>query len=644
MTKEDLIILVDDSLKIIECTISQCNFLLDTTIEQENSAFNNVKIARNFTNQIKKDLIDDIIPTSYYSIISNYMEEMGLKHLPFKELVSEVQFRNIDKNYFISTLTTGSIKNALWRYMFYNFLSDLQFVDSNTVIVGANGSGKSSLANRLIHGISEKVGIVIPSQKLLVIPTFDSIPNYSKTATEFDSFQKEVRNDRITYTSNKQDDYPYETMKIASEFNIILRNLIAERSSINNSYCDKVKSGERPNEKSLNCTLDKAIEIWNSLIEHRVLFCDKDNNLKVKVKNKEQVYPAYQMSDGEKVILYLIARVVLAPKDGFIIIDEPELYLHRAIVDKLWNQLELERQDCIFIYLTHDLDFASNRIANKFWIKLFQYPEKWVIEPIPENEIPQNLLMELLGSQKKILFCEGENSDKSLDLPIYECLFPNLTIRAVRTCKDVIDFTKSFNAIPNKNTTAFGLIDRDFRSAEQLKKLKTENVFSFNVAEVENLFLIDEFIKAFVEYKNETCDLDELKDQVIEKLENDKEIQVSNFVSNKINFFFKESHVKKGNSKSEVISLFQDFQNEIKVEDWYSDRKKEIEAIVNSKDYDGAIMVYNNKGLHSVVENKLGYKSCEYRAKALSFLQNSEEARNILREKFPKEIIEESNL
>ena len=33
--------------------------------------------------------------------------------------------------------------------------------------------------------------------------------------------------------------------------------------------------------------------------------------------------------------------------------------------------MEEKRKDCMFIYLTHDIDFASTRIANKLWLKSY---------------------------------------------------------------------------------------------------------------------------------------------------------------------------------------------------------------------------------------------------------------------------------
>lgn len=89
------------------------------------------------------------------------------------------------------------------------------------------------------------------------------------------------------------------------------------------------------------------------------------------------------------------------------IIDEPELHLHKALMVRLWNRLEEERTDCTFIYITHDLDFAVSKIASKtIWIKSYQN-NNWNWELLePNGVIPENLYLEVLGSRKPILFVE----------------------------------------------------------------------------------------------------------------------------------------------------------------------------------------------------------------------------------------------
>ena len=64
-----------------------------------------------------------------------------------------------------------------------------------------------------------------------------------------------------------------------------------------------------------------------------------------------------------------------------------------------------------------------------------------------------------------------------------------------------------------------------------------------------------------------------------------------------------------------------------------------MQAICDTKKYDLAILVYNNKGLHACVEEQIGLRSQYYRNKALEFLkQASEDVKNLLREVFPNKI------
>lgn len=75
------------------------------------------------------------------------------------------------------------------------------------------------------------------------------------------------------------------------------------------------------------------------------------------------------MSDGERVTFYLIGRCVSVPENSIIIIDEPELHLHKAIQYALWDRIERVRNDCLFVYLTHDVEFAASRTGfKKIWL------------------------------------------------------------------------------------------------------------------------------------------------------------------------------------------------------------------------------------------------------------------------------------
>ncbi len=595
---------------------------------QEQCQNTDVKCAQSILNtilwmkEINEDIEGGIIPSSYDNILINSFDILSPMMDVIRQNISNNAIENIANldNFFLSQITANIDS--------YHFYKSLGFAQENTVVVGANGCGKTTLANTLQKSLNVKDGIVIPAQKLLIIPTFSSTPNYAATAERYNQYQREILDDKQTFNASKYDDLPWNvTKQYGSEFRYVLAALYSERMARRNKFCDAYERGERPSEQQLHSVLDRTAGIWNFLIEHRTLQCDDSNNLILTDDTVKEAYPAFQMSDGERIILYLVGRVLLAPKNSLIIIDEPEMYLHKTIVDKLWNKLELERQDCTFLYLTHDLQFAANRDARKAWIRSFEYPSKWTIDNIEGNEIPEELLLKLLGSRKKILFCEGKRN--SLDSKIFELLFENYTITPVETCKDVINFTKSFNKIPNTVAKAYGIIDHDFRSKEQLAKLEEQNVFSYDVAEVENLFLLPDIIIGFAKYKKEECDIDEIKTRILNQFEKDKQAQVSQFVSSAINAYFKSSHISVGNKKEEVEQNFQKFISEVDINKLFNERESCINGVIANKEYERAIMLYNNKGLHTVIEKY--FNMGDYRHKALDYLRRTKEIEPIKR-------------
>ena len=589
---------------------------------------------------ITKDINYDIIPEFFFIKIE-------------QEIKRSINIENLEnvKNFIASNYYNPSHQQYNWedhlKYMIsnypfritgdivrYNFYKSLNFISENTVVVGANGSGKSTLATNIKYNFDEKIGIVIPAQKLLIIPTFDSVPNLEKSMSEYRNFETSIIDNKTTYNQYSSPSYN----EYALDYKYILSAFLAQKVYIQSIIYKNFK--EKGNNIKLEdystIKLDEAINIWNFLIEHREMFYDDYNNLKIRVKESSEEYPIYQMSDGEKNIFFLIGRVLLASDDAMIIIDEPEMYLHKAIVNKLWDRLENERKDCKFIYLTHDLEFASSRKANKYWIKDFQFPSKWEIEPIPENDIPDSLLMKILGSRKKILFCEGKKS--SLDIQIYEILFPNYTIIPLESCSNVINYTRAFNKIPNKNSTAIGIVDRDFRTDEQINKFRNENIYVYSVAEIENLFLLEDFVQIFLQNKKESIDIENLKGKVIDKLEKDKELQISNYVTSYINYVFSEEHVKNAKNKKEIDDNLHKFIKKIDIDSLYNKRREEIERIIYEKNYLEAIKVYNNKGLLKEIEDLLRYKSGKYSDDSLTVLKDLEEARQVLIAVFPEEV------
>lgn len=584
----------------------------------------------NLLSDLSSCFTNDQIPEPLYATVSKL-----IKSLEVEKLIDIYKINNGLHRWEIYKEACDSIiTSSFFVSRTFNLLKAIGFTNSNVVLIGANGCGKTTFANSIRNELERSNnGIVISAQKLLIFPSYSSLPAFNTSINDYETRQRTSLDDKQTYTAAKNDDHPYSIAKeYSEELRILVSALIAERLKKRNEYCSNVEEGSIVHREDFSSTIDEVIHIWNNLIEHRILACDNSYNLIIRYDDKE--YPAYMMSDGEREIFYVIGRVLLAKESSLIVVDEPELHLHKGILNKLWDILERIRTDCMFIYLTHDVEFAASRVAKKCWLKSYTrfLGEHWEIEPIQESSIPEELLLKLLGSRKKILFCEGKK--ESLDSQIFEVLFSEYTITSLQSCKDVINFTRAFNKIPNKYVEAYGIIDRDFRTEAQLKALSKDNIYSYEVSEVENLFMIKEFIIGFAAYKREPLDFDEVQTKVIESLNRNKEQQASTYLSQHINYKLKEGvHLRNGKNKDDVKDLLEHLLSQIDVDGWYNERILKINKIIDTNDYQEAIKIYNNKGIHSIIEKTLGISS--YNHKALLYLKESAEAQELLRSYFP---------
>jgi hypothetical protein len=196
------------------------------------------------------------------------------------------------------------------------------------------------------------------------------------------------------------------------------------------------------------------------------------------------------MSDGERVVVYLLGQALCAPANAVLIIHEPEIHVHRAVQASLWDELERARPDCAFVYITHDLEFASTRMgARKTWVRSYD-GAAWEWEDVPPaGEIPESLLLAVLGSRRPVLFVEGERSSR--DYALYSVLFPGELVLPRQGCDAVVHATRSIRALEGDgvhHVQARGIGDRDRRSDAEIGALRASGIVVADVAEVENLF------------------------------------------------------------------------------------------------------------------------------------------------------------
>lgn len=631
MNEEELKVdLLNSINKVREClaVIASCKDELGELVPMEE-----VVLVRIWVDAIEEDIQNCIIPDFQLKKSLDDLNATGLLTISKTKdgIIDEVRRFETDRNRDGGIPSFNTVRYASSHYYVYQVLRAIGFAQRNTVIVGPNGSGKTTLANCFTSTIRQSTGIVIPAQKLLFIPHVIGIPLPEEVDRTYANYQSNPRDTKQTYDYRNGSDLPFELIRC---FGDEMQNVILKFTSDIQSVKTDVFHAVRSNKKTDSHTkADTAMDIWNDLMTERRLVLDRYDHFTVDYQGSQ--YSAYMMSEGERNILYLIGRVLFAPNNGYIIVDEPELYLHKTIVNKLWDRLERERSDCKFIYLTHDLDFAVTRNAQKCWIRHFDYPNRWDILPIEGSKIPEDLLMRILGSRKKILFCEGTKD--SFDIKFFEFLFPSYTIIPSGSCEEVISYTRAFNKYPNRLADAYGIIDRDVRPQAQLDAFKADRIYSYDVAEIENLFLVEDFLTAFVQYYHfeSQFDMPQLKQKVIDAFRPQIDKHALDYVTSTINFYYREQRLHTAKTYAELQSSYDQFKSLIDIQKVYDERKAYLVDVCDRGDYNAVLRLINNKGLSSIVSAMLGMKF--FQTKAIEFLHLTD-AVKYLRGLFPSEL------
>lgn len=301
-----------------------------------------------------------------------------------------------------------------------------------------------------------------------------------------DSINKLLFGNTHQFNDNLQKNNAVGTLQ--NDYNDLISAFLAEEAEL----------GAQLNQKNITkeeaiTVLSETILIWNELISNKKLTRD---GLKVLVSYGGAKFSLSKLSEGERSILYLIGQCLFTPYNSIIIIDEPDLHIHKSIISNLFDKIESKRKDCAFIYITHDIDFITSRIAEKYVIKEFNRSndtndDKWEILKIEENDdIPEDILNLIVGSRKPILFVEGESGKNSLDR-IYQSVYPEFKVILSGNCAEVINRTKAGNKLgEHHRLKCFGLIDADGKTQIELDKLKEESIHALPVAIIENVFLI----------------------------------------------------------------------------------------------------------------------------------------------------------
>ena len=519
-------------------------------------------------NELDDEFFSDDVTKKYKNLRDNWLESLSNCY---------------DSDIYMYETTFPQILENFKVIKLFSFISK---VDSTTVIIGANGAGKSSLINELRKNSIDEM-YVLPAQKLLYF-----VSNiHNRNNIEQENYILDLKKTNIKYDTINL--YPSNIEENFSNTFTNLITLLVKDVMVVATY--KLR-GQNDSSLSLWQKLEK---IWNK-IKPEISFEIDPIKIIVNVEKNHSKYSINGLSDGERCILFYIGNVLLAPENSYIIVDEPETFLNAAVYNELWDLLISERPDCQFIFASHNMDFVQSRTnATYIWCKNFEAPYDLDYQVLEESqEIPLPLLTEVSGAKKPILFCEGTKN--SLDYQIYSKLFSEFCfVKPVQGHKQVIQYTKAYNKLEETyGNKAYGIIDYDWMDEARIESYKKKNIFVLPFNEIEMLLVDEEMVNSVLsdDEEDKKQNINKLRDTVIGLCTTNKDKIIRIALKKKLDEFM-EGHLieTREPTEDEARTFLENLSEKFDITVTLENITKIVEDSIASSDFSKILKICNLK-------------------------------------------------
>ena len=563
-------------------------------------------------NELDDEFFSDDVTKKYKNLRDNWLESLSNCY---------------DSDIYMYETTFPQILENFKVIKLFSFISK---VDSTTVIIGANGAGKSSLINELRKNSIDEM-YVLPAQKLLYF-----VSNiHNRNNIEQENYILDLKKTNIKYDTINL--YPSNIEENFSNTFTNLITLLVKDVMVVATY--KLR-GQNDSSLSLWQKLEK---IWNK-IKPEIKFDIDTKNTVVKVEKNGSKYSINGLSDGERCILFYIGNVLLAPENSYIIVDEPETFLNAAVYNELWDLLISERPDCQFIFASHNMDFVQSRTnATYIWCKKFEAPYDLNYQVLEETqEMPLSLLTEVSGTKKPILFCEGTKT--SIDYQIYSKLFSEFCfVKPVQGHKQVIQHTKAYNNLQYLHgNTAYGIIDNDWMDESSIQENKEEGIFVLPFNEVEMILVDEAVVKSclpFDDDKEKQRKFENLQQSIIESCKAKKDKIISIALKKRLDEFMESHLIEKSEPNEHDAHVFLDsLSSKFDVDSTFNKINSIVEESLASSDFSRILKICNLK--KEIIDYRGNTQiTPKFKEKALSRIALDSELSILLRTKYFSEFV-----
>ena len=473
--------------------------------------------------------------------------------------------------------------------------------DQRLFIVGANGSGKSALLQHLAAS-----GALEP---MFRIPAFRQTSLNSSHVTMTGERRWRFEENRKYFET--QMNSLWQEIEPSDSQAALLFDLVDQESRRDEVVARHVRNKNldaadqfASNNPSLFSQMNRLLSVAGMLVS-----LEKAKGQRILARRDEsgEKFGVEQMSDGERNAVLIAARVLTVEAGTTILIDEPERHLHRSIIEPFVSAMFVERTDCAFIVSTHEIALpAAHPDAGVLIVRSIEWnkniPNSWTIDRLKpdtnltEHErLPEALRCAILGSRKRLLFVEGDSN--SIDSPIYTALFPNISVISVGSCAEVIKSIKGLRKASNlHHVEAFGLIDNDGRSAEEIEEFAKRSIFALDVWSAESLYYSSDAITAVAARRAEDLQqpVDDMSKTAVEKALralNGEEVK-KHVAARRCHNQVRRETLEQLPKLQEIMNNSHSHPNQTDVAEMYREELDRFENLIVDKDLSGLISRY----------------------------------------------------
>ncbi|MDE7146029.1 MAG: DUF4435 domain-containing protein [Duncaniella sp.] len=456
------------------------------------------------------------------------------------------------------------------------------------IVIGANGSGKTRFANRLAADLGPQ------AFRMSALKALYGKEQEDLSEGSIDSLYHEV----ITRSGIIRDNIKGEFERmLALMLNEEMLNLIAYK------YRRDTEGKDGKKLKLPFTRLDRMVKLWQEVFPDNKVLIDSGRMLFGR-ESSDDIYSSAKLSAGERAVMYYIGAAMFAPRDAVVFVDYPDMFLHPTSIRSLWDRIEQMRSDCTFIYITHDLSFATTRGDGlTVWVKSCD-PGKgeWDYEFLPSAEgISDEVYIAILGARKPVLFIEGDGVN-SIDAKLYPLIFREYTVKSLGGCDKVIAYTRTLNSLRSfHNLDSFGIVDRDRRDAGEVDYLRRRKVFVPEVAEIENIFMLEEVVRAVASHfrKDENAVFAQVKRAIMRLFEVDLRQQALQHTRHRVKKTVEHRIDGRFANINKLEEHINDLSQSINPRGMYEQYCREFRRYLQTGDYASVLRVYNRKTMLS---------------------------------------------